>query len=115
MNHFLTPPDRCKAPSSRRWARLLATAPEKVDTDERRFIEHLGQIACSLIQGVPLTNAFTTMMLDHHDTGFDVWFEAARASELRSLATALIATMLRSERGSQSHGAPARSRGISIA
>jgi transposase len=26
------------------------------------------------------------MVRDHHDTGFDAWLEAARASELRSFA-----------------------------
>ena len=77
---------RWKAPSSRRCAWLLTTAPEKLDADERKFIEHLGQIAPSLIQTATLANAFTTMVRDHHDTGFEAWLEAARASELRSFA-----------------------------
>jgi transposase len=75
-----------KAPSSRRCARLLTTAPEKLDADERRFIEHLGQTAPGLIQAAVVANAFTRMVRDHHDTGFDAWLEAARAGELRSFA-----------------------------
>jgi transposase len=77
---------RWKAPSSRRCARLLTTAPEILDADERKFIEHLGQTAPSLIQTATLANAFTTMVRDHHDTGFEAWLEAARVSELRSFA-----------------------------
>ena len=77
---------RWQAPSSRRCARLLTTAPEKLDADERRFIEHLGQTAPGLIQAAVVANAFTKMVRDHHDTGFEAWLEAARASELRSFA-----------------------------
>jgi hypothetical protein len=40
---------------------------------------------------------FTRMVRDHHDTGFEAGLEAARASELRSFATALIATQPWSE------------------
>ena len=28
----------------------------------------------------------STMVRDHHDTGFEAWLEAARASKLRSFA-----------------------------
>jgi transposase len=77
---------RWKALSSRRCVRLLTTAPEKLDANERRFIEHLGQTAPNLIQAATSANSFTTMVGDHHDTGFEAWLEAARASELRSFA-----------------------------
>jgi len=77
---------RWKAPSSRRCAWLLTSAPEKLDADERKFIEHLGQIAPSLIQTATLANAFTMMVRNHHDTGFEAWLEAARVSELQSFA-----------------------------
>jgi len=65
---------------------LLTTAPEKLDADERRYIEQLGQTAPGLIQAAVVANAFTKMVRDHHDTGFEAWLEAARASELRSFA-----------------------------
>jgi transposase len=65
---------------------LLTTAPEKLDADERRFIEHLGQTASGLIRTAVVANAFTKMVRDHHDTGFEAWLEVARASKLRSFA-----------------------------
>ena len=71
---------RWKAPSSRRCARLLTTAPEMLDADERRSIDHLGQTAPGLIQATTLATSFTTMIRDHHDTGFETWFEAASFS-----------------------------------
>jgi hypothetical protein len=36
-----------------------------------------------------VANAFTKMVRDHHDTGFEAWLEAARAGELRSFADAI--------------------------
>jgi hypothetical protein len=77
---------RWQAPSSRRCARWLTTATEKLDANERRFIEHLGQTAPGLVQAAVLANAFTKMVRDQHDTGFEAWLKAARASESRSFA-----------------------------
>jgi hypothetical protein len=42
-----------KAPSSRRCAKFLTTVPEKLDADERSFIEYLGRSAPGLIPGPP--------------------------------------------------------------
>jgi hypothetical protein len=39
-----------------------------------------------LIQAAVLANAFTRMVRDHHDTGYEPWLETARATELRSFA-----------------------------
>ncbi len=49
-------------PSSRRCARLLTTAPDRLDAQESRFLEHLAEIAPDLAQAGELAIRFTAMI-----------------------------------------------------
>lgn len=76
------------APSSRRCAKLLVTAPDKLDAQEGMFLAHLAKEAPDLARAGELAAGFATLVKDKASkdraTRFEVWLSSARGTELNA-------------------------------
>jgi transposase len=76
------------APSSRCCAKLLTTAPAKLDAQESMFLAHLAEIAPDLAQAGELAAGFAALVKDRASkdraTQFKAWLASARGTELNA-------------------------------
>ena len=76
------------APSSRRCAKLLATASDKLDAQESMFLAHLAKEAPDLAWAGELAASFATLVKDKASkdraTRFEDWLSSARGTELNA-------------------------------
>jgi transposase len=83
------------APSSRRCARLLNTAPEQLNATKRAFLDHLAALEPDLVGAGDLANSFAALLRDGckdadvAGTALDRWIDGARGGLLDSLARGL--------------------------
>ncbi len=109
-------------PSSRRCARLLTAAPDKLDAHEGAFLAHLAETAPDLTRAGELATRFAALARGVPEKGdgpaLDAWLADARGTALDALARgitrdrdAVLAALV--EPWSTGPGAPAPSRGRS--
>ena len=76
------------APSSRRCAKLLTTAPDKLDAQEGMFLAHLAKAAPDLARAGELAAGFAVLVKDKASgdraTQFKAWLASARGTELNA-------------------------------
>ncbi len=77
-------------PSSRRCARLLTAAPDKLDAHENEFLAHLAETAPDLVRAGDLATRFAALIRGVPDKGdgltLDAWLTDARGTALDAFA-----------------------------